>query len=307
MLELRGVTAGYGNQLVLRDVDLVVPDHSVVALLGPNGAGKSTLMNLMTGLLKPSRGAISILGTSPDRPDELFQKVGYCGGFDSFPPGVTGAEFISMYLSVHGVSRSRIEELTLKALERVGLLEAGNRKVAAYSKGMRQRVRLAQSIAHEPSVLILDEPLNGLDPMARAETIDLFRTIAREGLHLIISSHILHELSQFCTRIGIIEAGQLVAQGDVKEIYRTLGVQRLVHVQLTNRSDGLVAGIKAIPGVATVELDTDRIAIRIREDELAVEELLERIHALGARIQMFQPEAMDMETAFMKLTQGRVA
>ena len=172
-------------------------------------------MNLMTGLLRPTRGSISILGIPTDQPEQLFRKVGYCTQFDSFPRGVTGREFVSSYLHVHGFTKKQVSELTQVALERVNLVEAADRKVAAYSKGMRQRIRLAQSIAHQPSVLILDEPLNGLDPMVRAETIALFTKFATEGLHLIISSHILHEVDMMSDRVVLINNGYIVAQGNI--------------------------------------------------------------------------------------------
>jgi len=172
-------------------------------------------MNLMTGLLRPTRGSISLLGVPTDQPERLFRKVGYCTQFDSFPRGVTGREFINSFLLVHGYDRKRANELSQIALERVSLVEAADRKVAGYSKGMRQRIRLAQSIAHEPAILILDEPLNGLDPMVRAETIALFRKLASEGLHLIISSHILHEVDMMSDRVVLLNNGYIVAEGNV--------------------------------------------------------------------------------------------
>jgi ABC-2 type transport system ATP-binding protein len=185
----------------------------ITSLVGPNGAGKSTLMNLMCGLLRPTRGSISLLGIPTDQPEQLFRKVGYCTQFDSFPRGLTGREFINAFLMVHGYDRKRANELSHIALERVSLLDAADRKVAAYSKGMRQRIRLAEAIAHEPAVLILDEPLNGLDPMVRSEPIALFRKLAAEGLHLIISSHILHEVDMMSDRVVLLNNGYIVAEG----------------------------------------------------------------------------------------------
>jgi len=187
------VSKFYGEILGVNRVNLAIAP-GITSLVGPNGAGKSTVMNLMTGLLRPTRGAISLLGIPTDNPERLFRSVGYCTQFDSFPRGVTGREFIASFLLVHGYTRKKANALADVALERVSLTEAGDRKVAAYSKGMRQRIRLAQAIAHQPVILILDEPLNGLDPMVRAETIALFRKLAADGLHLIISSHILHEV-----------------------------------------------------------------------------------------------------------------
>ena len=208
------VSKFYGEILGVNRVNLQIAP-GITSLVGPNGAGKSTLMNLMTGLLRPTRGSISILGIPTDEPEQLFRKVGYCTQFDSFPRGVTGREFITSFLLVHGYGRKQVNDLAQLAIERVNLVEAADRKVAGYSKGMRQRIRLAQSIAHQPAVLILDEPLNGLDPMVRAETIALFRKLASEGLHLIISSHILHEVDVMSDRVVLLNNGYIVAEGNI--------------------------------------------------------------------------------------------
>jgi ABC-2 type transport system ATP-binding protein len=208
------VSKFYGEILGVNRVNLQIAP-GITSLVGPNGAGKSTLMNLMTGLLRPTRGSISLLGIPTDHPEQLFRKVGYCTQFDSFPRGVTGREFINSFLWVHGFDHKRASELSQVALERVNLVDAADRKVAGYSKGMRQRIRLAQSIAHDPVVLILDEPLNGLDPMVRAETIALFRKLAAEGLHLIISSHILHEVDMMSDRVVLLNNGYIVAEGNI--------------------------------------------------------------------------------------------
>jgi len=208
------VSKFYGEILGVNRVSLAIP-AGITSLVGPNGAGKSTLMNLITGLLRPTRGQVTVLGIPTDRPEQLFRKVGYCSQFDSFPWGLTGREFISSFLRVSGFAKPQAEDWTVDALTRVDLLDAADRKIGAYSKGMRQRVRLAQSIAHQPSVLILDEPLNGLDPMVRAETIGLFKQLAAQGLHLIISSHILHEVDIMSDRVVLLNNGYVVAEGEI--------------------------------------------------------------------------------------------
>jgi ABC-2 type transport system ATP-binding protein len=208
------VSKFYGEILGVNRVTLSIPP-GITSLVGPNGAGKTTLMNLMTGLLRPTRGTVNVLGIPTDRPEVLFRTVGYCSQFDSFPRGLTGREFISSFLMVSGFSKTEAQDLSTKALERVDLLPAADRKIGAYSKGMRQRVRLAQSIAHQPSVLILDEPLNGLDPMVRAEIIALFKQLAAEDLHLIISSHILHEVDMMSDRVVLLNNGYVVAEGAI--------------------------------------------------------------------------------------------
>ncbi|HTT61211.1 MAG TPA: ABC transporter ATP-binding protein [Bryobacteraceae bacterium] len=211
------VSRFYDEVLGVNRVNLSIP-AGVTSLVGPNGSGKTTLMNLMTGLIRPTRGAIKVLGIPPERPEELFRKTGYCTQFDAFPKGLTGYQFIYSFLLVHGMIASEAARLTEEALQRVSMTEAANRPVAAYSKGMRQRIKLAQAIAHRPTVLVLDEPLNGLDPMARAETIALFRQWGEEGRHVIVSSHILHEVDRISDQVILLSHGYVVAEGQIQGV-----------------------------------------------------------------------------------------
>jgi len=214
VIVLENVSKFYGEVLGVNRVTLTI-GPGITSLVGPNGSGKTTLMNLITGLLRPTQGTISVLGTPPDRPEVLGGLVGYCTQYDAFPPGLTGYEFIHATLRLHGLAELRCRELAVRAIARVGLTEAAGRRVAGYSKGMRQRIRLAQSIAHDPKVLVLDEPLNGLDPMARAETIALFRQFADEGRFVLLSSHILHEVDLLSDRVILIHHGYVVAEGKI--------------------------------------------------------------------------------------------
>ena len=234
------VSKFYGEILGVNRVTLSIPP-GITSLVGPNGAGKTTLMNLMTGLLRPTRGTVNVLGIPTDRPEQLFRKLGYCSQFDSFPRGLTGREFIRSFLLVSGYSNTEAEDLTSKALERVDLIPAGDRKIGAYSKGMRQRVRLAQSIAHQPSVLILDEPLNGLDPMVRAETIALFKQLAAEGLHLIISSHILHEVDMMSDRVVLLNNGYVVAEGGIHGVRDEMDTEHPMQVLIRCNKPAVLA------------------------------------------------------------------
>jgi ABC-2 type transport system ATP-binding protein len=222
-------------------------------------------MNLMTGLLRPSRGSISVLGIPTDQPEQLFRKLGYCTQFDSFPRGLTGKEFIKSFLLVHGFERKKAEELTVTALERVSLLDAANRKVAAYSKGMRQRIRLAQAIAHQPAVLILDEPLNGLDPMVRAETIALFRKLAADGLHLIISSHILHEVDMMSDRVILLNNGYVVAEGNVHGVRDEMQEDRALQILIRcDKPAKLAARVFDKDHVVEARLHDDKLGLFVR-------------------------------------------
>ena len=233
MIVFEDVSKFYGEILGVNRVNLQIAP-GITSLVGPNGSGKTTLMNLMTGLLQPTGGHISVLGLSPGDPERLFRQIGYCSQFDSFPNRATAREFIEFYLLVQGYTRQQTRDLAQQALERVSLTESADRKVSAFSKGMRQRVRLAQSIAHNPSVLVLDEPLNGLDPLARAEIIRLFRQLAEAGMYVIISSHILHEVDMMSDSVVLLNNGYIVAEGEVH------GVRDEIHerpIQILIRCD----------------------------------------------------------------------
>ena len=257
------VSKFYGEILGVNRVNLSV-GAGITSLVGPNGAGKSTLMNLMTGLLRPTRGSITVLGTPTDQPEQLFSKVGYCTQFDSFPRGLTGREFIRAFLLVHGFDKKKADAATVNALEQVNLLDAADRKVAAYSKGMRQRIRLAQAIAHRPSVLILDEPLNGLDPMVRAETIALFRKLAAEGLHLIISSHILHEVDMMSDRVVLVNNGYIVAEGNIHGVRDEVTEHPMQILIRCDQPAKLAAQVFAEDSVVEARLHSDRGGLFVR-------------------------------------------
>jgi ABC-2 type transport system ATP-binding protein len=263
MIVFEDVSKFYGEILGVNRVNLSIAP-GITSLVGPNGSGKTTLMNLMTGLLKPTRGRISVLGTSPNDPQELFRKVGYCAQFDSFPRGATGREFIEFYLRTHGATSRALENLTHQALERVSMLEAADRKVAGYSKGMRQRIRLAQSIAHNPAVLILDEPLNGLDPMARAEIIRLFRQLAAEGLYLIISSHILHEVDMMSDSVVLLNNGYVVAEGNVHGVRDEIVEQPMQILIRCDRPQVLAARVFEQDGVVEARLHEDKQGLFVK-------------------------------------------
>jgi ABC-2 type transport system ATP-binding protein len=217
LITFGNVSRFYGEVLGVNRVHLTIPP-GVTSLVGPNGSGKTTLMNLMTGLIRPTQGDIRVLGVSPEHPEKLFHFMGYCAQFDAYPKGMTGYQFIYSFLRVHGKPHAECDELTWAALARVNMTEAAQRPVAAYSKGMRQRVKLAQAIAHRPRVFVLDEPLNGLDPMARAETIALFREWGEQGCHVIVSSHILHEVDRISDQVILLSHGYVVAEGGIQGV-----------------------------------------------------------------------------------------
>jgi len=211
------VSKFYGEILGVNRVNLSIPP-GITSLVGPNGSGKTTLMNLMTGLVRPSRGRIHVLGYRTDDAENLFKIVGYSTQFDAFPRGLTGFQFLYSYLQLSGRDAETAERLAWQAIERVNLVDDAKRSIAGYSKGMRQRIRLAQALAHDPKVLVLDEPLNGLDPLARSEMIALFRAAADRGCYVIISSHILHEVDVISDQIILLSNGYVVAEGQIQSV-----------------------------------------------------------------------------------------
>ncbi len=211
------VSKWYGQVIGLNDVTVSVP-AGITGLLGPNGAGKSTFMKLITGQLRPSKGAVEVLGETIWGNPHLYFQIGFCPEQDAFYERMTGLEWVTALVRLNGLSDKAADEAARRALEAVDLMDAAGKKIGAYSKGMRQRVKLAQAIAHDPALLILDEPLSGMDPLARRRTIRLIRDWARDGKSILVSSHILHEIESMTANILLINNGRILAEGDVHSI-----------------------------------------------------------------------------------------
>jgi len=207
----------YGQVIGLNDVSVSVPP-GITGLLGPNGAGKSTFMKLVTGQLKPSKGTIAVLGESIWNNPALYFRIGFCPEQDSFYERMTGLEWVMALVRLNGVDEAQAQAMARRALDAVELADAADKKIGAYSKGMRQRVKMAQALAHDPQLLILDEPLSGMDPLARRRTIRLIKDWARAGKSILVSSHILHEIESMTANILLINQGRILAEGNVHQI-----------------------------------------------------------------------------------------
>jgi len=207
----------YGQVIGLNDVTVSVPP-GITGLLGPNGAGKSTFMKLITGQLRPSKGEVTVLGEPIWKNPKLYFRVGFCPEQDAFYERMTGLEWVTALVRLNGYSEKEAGQAAEAALTSVDLMEAANKKIGAYSKGMRQRVKLAQAIVHDPEMLILDEPLSGMDPLARRRTMKMIREWARQGKSVLVSSHILHEVESMTSNILLINNGRILAEGNVHQI-----------------------------------------------------------------------------------------
>ena len=298
------VSKFYGEVLGVNRVTLNIPP-GITSLVGPNGSGKTTLMNLMTGLIHPDHGRILMRGISPRDPEALMRMTGYATQYDTAPRWATGFTFITTGLLLFGYGRADAEEKAWKALERLGLTEAANRKVAAYSKGMRQRVRLAQAIAHDPELLVLDEPLNGLDPLVRAETIDLFRSWAAAGKHVIISSHVLQEVDIISDQVVLIANGMIMAEGKIRDVRDEIEEhpsQYFVHCRDASEVAALLFGEDHI---TEIKLNDDRMGMLVMtRDRERFARALGRIALDGHRIDGVVPADENVDALYEYLIGG---
>jgi ABC-2 type transport system ATP-binding protein len=212
-----GLSKWYGQVIGLNDVTLEVP-RGITGLLGPNGAGKSTFLKLCTGLIRPSQGTIRILGEDPWNNPALQRRLGLAPEHDTFYEHLTGLKFVTLLLKISGHPGFRAERLARDALEQVKLTPHIHRRIATYSKGMRQRVKIAQAIAHNPDCLLLDEPLTGTDPVGRREMIDFIRGLGKQGKSVIVSSHVLYEVEAITNNILLIHKGRVIAEGNIHQI-----------------------------------------------------------------------------------------
>ena len=207
----------YGQVIGLNDVTVSVPP-GITGLLGPNGAGKSTFMKLITGQLRPSKGEVKVLGEPIWGNSDLYFRIGFCPEQDSFYDRMTGLEWVMALVRLNGLSDAEAKTAAERALTAVDLMDAAGKRIGAYSKGMRQRVKLAQAIVHDPELLILDEPLSGMDPKMRRKTMKMIREWARQGKSILVSSHILHEIESITSNILLINNGRILAEGNVHQI-----------------------------------------------------------------------------------------
>ena len=211
------VSKWYGQVIGVNDISVSVPP-GITGLLGPNGAGKSTFMKLITGQLRPSKGQVRVLDESIWGNPKLFFRIGFCPEQDSFYDRMTGLEWVTALVRLNGLDDKTARDAAARALTAVDLMDAANKRIGAYSKGMRQRVKLAQALVHDPELLILDEPLSGMDPLGRRRTIRLIREWAKQGRSILVSSHILHEIELMTSNILLINNGRILAEGNVHQI-----------------------------------------------------------------------------------------
>jgi ABC-2 type transport system ATP-binding protein len=267
----------YGQVIGLNDVTLSLP-QGITGLLGPNGAGKSTFMKIMTGQLKPSQGTITVLGEPIWGNPALYARIGFCPEQDAFYERMTGLEWVTALVRLNGVDEAEAARLARRALELVELTGAADRKIAAYSKGMRQRVKMAQALVHDPELVVLDEPLSGMDPVVRRKTIRMIRDWGRQGKSVLVSSHILHEIEAMTANILLINQGRIVAEGDVHQIRDLIDEHPHTVYIKAERTRSLAREFLAHDDVLSLKFEDDAVVVQTGRPDM----FYSRLTALAA-------------------------
>jgi ABC-2 type transport system ATP-binding protein len=279
ILEAHQLSKWYGQVIGINDVTVAVPP-GITGLLGPNGAGKSTFMKLITGQLKPSKGSVTVLGEPIWGTPRLYFRLGFCPEQDAFYDRMTGLQWVTALVRLNGLPETAAAAAAHTALERVDLLQAADKKIGAYSKGMRQRVKLAQAIVHDPPVLILDEPLSGMDPVARRRTIRMIKEWARAGKSIIVSSHILHEIEAMTSNILLINNGRILAEGNIHQIRDLIDEHpHMVHIRARDPR-ALARRFLADDDVLSLQLEPGAVIVRTARPD-AFYDRLTRLAASG--------------------------
>lgn len=305
---VRDLRVKYGKFEAVKGISLDIPEGEVFGFIGPNGAGKSSTFRVLATLQPNFRGMAMVCGLDVlSQPQKVRDVMGFVPDFFGVYEDLTALEYLHFFAAAYKLPVSNRKGTIDDVLTLTDMTHKANSPVDGLSRGMKQRLALARVLLHDPKVLLLDEPSSGLDPRARIEMRELLKALREMGKTILISSHILSELGQLCTRIGIIELGQMVAEGSVNDIYQQLQLKRVIHVRAENPAPDLLERVKQIKGVDSVEKQADRWEIRLHEDQMSIADLHQALVEEKARLTMFQPEAMDMETAFMKLTEGKTA
>jgi ABC-2 type transport system ATP-binding protein len=304
VVEAERLTKRYGEVLGLNGFTATFAP-GITGLVGPNGAGKSTLFRLLAGQLKADAGSLSLLGRPAWGEGEFRRHVGYCPEPAALFEWMTGQEFVSTLLRVDGFTRAEARERTGLALEAVGLLEARHRRLRAYSKGMRQRVKLAQSIAHDPELILLDEPLNGVDPVGRVTLISLLQRLQASGHHIIVSSHVLYEIERLTDQIVMISNGRAIAQGDLHRIRDLIDAHPHVIDLETPDPRGLARYLGSRADVVSIEfVGPQRLRVRSTAPEQFYQALPELVVREGLQVRGVRSADDNLDAVFRYLSEG---
>jgi ABC-2 type transport system ATP-binding protein len=307
VITAENLTKVYGKRMALDHVSFEVPEGEIFGFVGPNGAGKTTTLRILAGLLEPTGGHASIGGVDIARqPDLVHSRLGYMPDFFGVYDQLTVSEYLDFYAACYRQPKERRVKVVAQLLDLIGLTERRDQMVDTLSRGLKQRLCLARALVHDPVVLLLDEPASGLDPRARVDMREILKELRRMGKTIIISSHILPELTELCTMIGIIDHGHMQATGSVQEVVQHLSAGRRLRITVVGDREAAVAVLKPHSAVRNVEIDNGAIEATYEGDESTAADILQALTAGGIKVSGFSQVDGGLEEAFMRATSDEV-
>lgn len=308
MIELTNFGKDYGEFTAVGSVNMKIEAGELFGFIGPNGAGKSTSIRFLATLLKSTRGDGLVNGFSVNKqPMDVRRSIGYMPDDFGVYDGMKVWEFLDFFAVAYKIGRTQRKKVIGDVLELLDLTHKRDDYVNGLSRGMKQRLCLAKTLVHDPPVLILDEPTSGLDPRARIEVKALLKELRKMGKTIMISSHILSELADCCTSIGIIERGQLLMHGPIDSVYRQMRRNRIVEIRFVDNQDAGVSIIRSDPTMRGIEIDGDRVTAEFETDDQGLAGLMKRLIDGGVKMRSFSDKDPTLEDVFMLVTKGLVA
>jgi ABC-2 type transport system ATP-binding protein len=301
------LTKIYGKRTALDHVSFEVPEGEIFGFVGPNGAGKTTTLRILAGLLEPSSGRASIDGVDVvQQPQQVHSRIGYMPDFFGVYDQLTVTEYLDFYAACYRQSKQQRTKIVGELLELIGLTDRRDQLVDTLSRGLKQRLCLARALVHDPVVLLLDEPASGLDPRARVEMREILKELRGMGKTIIISSHILPELTELCTMIGIIDHGRMRATGTVQDVIRRLSADRRLRITVVGDKAPALAILEPLEAVIKVEVANGTIEATYEGDEATAADILQALTAAGIKVSAFSQVDGGLEEAFMRATSEEV-
>jgi ABC-2 type transport system ATP-binding protein len=308
MIEIENFGKDYGDFTAVGNLSMKIEAGELFGFIGPNGAGKSTTIRFLTTLLKASRGEGTVNGHSVTKdPLGVRRSVGYMPDNFGVYDGMKVWEFLDFFAVAYQIPRAKRRAVIDDVLELLDLTVKRDDFVNGLSRGMKQRLCLAKTLVHDPPVLILDEPTSGLDPRARLEVKALLKELRRMGKTILISSHILSELADCCTSIGILERGQLLMHGPIDEVYRRIHRNRILEIRFTDKMDLGLSLLRSMPELLDLKIEDHRATAELSADDQQIAALLERLVTSGVKMHSFAEKDPTLEDVFMLVTKGLVA
>ncbi len=308
MIEFTDFGKDYGEFTAVQNLNMKIEAGELFGFIGPNGAGKSTSIRFLATLLKASRGDGSVNGFSVSKqPMDVRRSIGYMPDDFGVYDGMKVWEFLDFFAVAYKIGRTQRKKVILDVLELLDLTHKRDDYVNGLSRGMKQRLCLAKTLVHDPPVLILDEPTSGLDPRARIEVKALLKELRKMGKTILISSHILSELADCCTSIGIIERGQLLMHGPIDSVYRQIRRNRIVEIRFLEHQDAGISVLRSDPSMRGIDIDGNRVTVELETDDTGLSQLMERLVGAGVKMRSFSDKDPTLEDVFMMVTKGLVA